>query len=101
MYSPSIALAGFAAGEPLSLLARVLDIADQVERLLGQIVALAVEDLLEAADRLLARHVFAGQIGERLGNVHRLREEALYPARARDHGFVFGRQLVHPEDRDD
>src|SRR5436853_2801508 len=41
------------AGEPASLLDRVLDRPDHVERLLGQIVVLAVEDLLEALDRVL------------------------------------------------
>src|SRR5437762_14264333 len=49
-------------GGPLHLLRaldRAFDRADHVERLLGQVVVLPVDDLLEAADRVLALHVLA------------------------------------------
>jgi hypothetical protein len=46
------ALARFAARETLGLGAGVVDRADEIEGLLGQVIALAVEDLLEAADGL-------------------------------------------------
>ena len=49
----------------------------------------------------LRLHVLAGLIGERLGDEHRLRQEALDAARAGDDGFVLGRQFFHPENRDD
>ena len=62
---------------------------------------LALEDLAEAADRLLQRHVLAGPVGEDLGHEERLREEALDLARPRDeHLVVFG-QLIGAEDGND
>jgi hypothetical protein len=45
-----------------------LDRADHVERLLGQRVVLAVDDLLKALDGVGDRHVLAGQAGELLGD---------------------------------
>src|SRR4029453_14750601 len=78
-----------------------LDRADHVERLLGQRVALAVDDHLEALDRVLQRDDLARLAGKDLGDVERLRQEALDLARARYREFVFRRQLVHAEDRDD
>src|SRR4029077_14803759 len=93
--------AGLAARESLGLGACVVDRADQVEGLLGQVVAFAVENFSEAAHGFLARHVSARDAGERLRDMHRLREKALDAARARDHQLVVGGQLVHPEDRDD
>src|SRR5690606_19916608 len=59
-----------------------VDRADHVERLLGQVIVLAVHDGLEALDRVLQRHVLAGRAGEHFRNVERLREEALDLARA-------------------
>ena len=53
-----------------------------VERLLGDVVVLALDDLLEAAHRVLARHEHTGRSGELLGDEERLREEALDAARA-------------------
>src|SRR5690348_12337188 len=85
----------------LRLLEHLVDAADHVERLLGQRVALAVDDHAEAADRLLERHVLARRAGEHLGDVERLRQETLDLPRARDRELVLGRELVHPEDRDD
>src|SRR4051812_34267115 len=50
----------FLALELASLGDGVLDRADHVERLLGQVVVLALEDLAEALDRVLELHVLAG-----------------------------------------
>src|SRR5205814_1361510 len=61
--------------ELLRPLERLLHVADHVERLLRQLVVLAVDDLAEPRDRLLQRHVLAGRARERLGHVERLREE--------------------------
>src|ERR1051325_6913191 len=81
--------------ERLRLLLRFLDGADHVERLLGQRVALAVDDHLEALDRVLQRHVLA----RRAGDV--LRQGALDLARARHRQLVLWRELVHAKDGDD
>src|ERR1700742_3198849 len=67
--------------------ARVVDRAGHLERLLGQVVALAREDLLERANRVLARAVDALDAGERLGDVERLAHELLDLAGAR-HGLL-------------
>src|SRR5918995_4442100 len=79
----------------------LVDRADHVERLLRQLVVLAVDDLLEALDRVLDTHVDARLAGERLRDVHRLREEPLdLPGTLHDE-LVLVRELVHAEDRDD
>src|SRR5437588_460647 len=90
-----------AAAEPLRLLDRLLDRADHVEGLLGQLVVLAVEDLREALDRVLELHVLAGRAGELLGDEVRLREEALHLPRSGDDEPVLVRELVDAEDGDD
>src|SRR3972149_9657605 len=51
------------------------------EGLLRQCVVLALEDLAEAAHRLLALDVLAAAPGERLGHEHRLAHEALQAPR--------------------
>src|SRR6476619_1251135 len=61
----------------LRLLERFLDLADHVESLRRQVVALAVHNHVEAADRVLQRHVLARRAGEDLGHVERLRKAAL------------------------
>ena len=66
------------------LLLRLLDAAHHVEGLLGQVVVLAVDDLLEAADGVRELDVAPGRAGELLGHEERLREEALDLAGARD-----------------
>src|SRR3984957_15090698 len=91
----------FAAGQACRFFAGVFYSADQVERLLGQVVAFAVEDFGEAAHGVLALDVFAGLIGERLRDEHRLRQEALDAARARNDGLVVSGEFFHPEDCDD
>src|SRR5437588_9789639 len=90
-----------AAAEPLRLLDGLLDRADHVEGLLGQLVVLAVEDLREALDRVLELHVLAGRAGELLGDEVRLREEALDLPRAGDDEPVLVGELVDAEDGDD
>src|SRR2546421_13082845 len=67
----------------LALLTCLLDRADVVERLLGEIVVLALEHLAEAAHRIGHLHVLAGHTGELLRHEHRLSEKALDLARAR------------------
>src|SRR5437879_35102 len=79
--------------ERLRPLDRLLDRADHVERLLGQVVVLAVEDLGEAADRVLELHVLARRAGELLRDEVRLREVALDLAGARDDELVFVGEL--------
>src|SRR6185369_1016615 len=59
----------------LGLRPHVVDAALHVERLLGHVVALAVDDLLEAAHGVLDLDVLAGRAGERLGDEERLRQE--------------------------
>ena len=62
---------------------------------------LAVEDLAERAHRLADRHVDARGARELLGDVERLRQEALDLARAlHEHAVLVG-QLVDAEDGDD
>src|SRR4029077_16832392 len=85
----------------LGLRHRFLDAADHVEGLLGKCVELAADDALEAADGVLERHDLAVFPGEHLGDVERLRQEALHLARPVDRELVLFRQLVHAEDRDD
>src|SRR5690606_26735511 len=85
----------------LRLLHRLVDGADHVERLRRQVVVVAADDALEAADGLLERDVLARRAGEHLGDVERLREEALDLARAGHGQLVVLRQLVHAQDRDD
>src|SRR5579872_982838 len=87
--------------QAFGLFHRVLDRADHVERGLWQVVVLAGAHGLEAADRIGDRHEHAGEAGEHLGHVERLRKEALDLARAGDDELVLFRELVHAQDRDD
>src|SRR5450432_1030727 len=84
-----------------ALLLGLGDVADHVEGLLGQVVELALDDLLEAVDRLLEGDVLALGPREAGGDEERLRQEALHLARAGDDELVFFAELVHAEDRDD
>src|SRR5438093_935143 len=85
----------------LGLLRRLADVAHHVERLLGEVVVLALDDLLEALHGLGQLHVAPLRPGEGLGDEHRLREKPLELARARDDQLVLVGQLLHAEDRDD
>src|SRR3954447_5399539 len=71
------------------------------ERRLGQLVVLAVDDLAERAHGVVDRDVGARGAGERLGDVERLRQEALDLARALHRHLVLVGELVDAEDRDD
>src|SRR3954453_13433349 len=85
----------------LRALDRLLDRADHVEGLLGKVVVLAVEDLLEAANRVLELHELARRAGELRGCEERLREEPLHLAGTRDDELVLVGQLVDAKDGDD
>src|SRR5687767_1160583 len=63
--------------QALRLGRRVLDGANVHEGLVRQVVPLAVAQLVEGADRVLARAVDARQAGELLRHEERLRQEAL------------------------
>src|SRR5512134_1026919 len=56
----------------LALLDRLLDGPDHVEGLLGEVVVLPVDDLLERPDRVLEADVFPRDPGELLGDEERL-----------------------------
>src|SRR5712691_6314430 len=86
---------------PFALLAGLVDRADHVERLLGQVVVLALEDLGEAPHGLGYRHQLALAAGETLRHVVGLRQEPLDLARPRDGLLVVLRELLHAEDGDD
>src|SRR6185436_20385240 len=77
--------------ELLRLLERFLDLPDHVERLLRQLVALAVDDHLEALDRVLERDVLAFLPGEVLRHRKGLRQETLDLAGACHGKLVLGR----------
>src|SRR3954454_9703440 len=73
---------------------RLLDGADVHERLVGQVVPLAVAQLVEGADGVRQRDVDAGDAVELLGDAERPREEELDLAGPADDDLVPLRQLV-------
>src|SRR5579859_4940890 len=79
----------------------LFDRADHVEGRFRQLVILAVDDALEALDRVFELHEHARRAGEHFGDMERLRQEALDLAGARDDQLVVFRQFVHAQDRDD
>src|SRR5690242_17774106 len=82
----------------LRLLQHRLHTTDVEERLLGNVVELAVDQLLEALDRLRHGHVDALQAGEGLAHEERLRQEPLdLPGPGHDDAVLLG-ELVEPED---
>src|SRR5579884_1849378 len=83
------------------LLKHVIDIALHIERLLGDIVVLAFHHFLETADGVRQLHVLAFNAGELLGDVERLRKEALDFAGARYGQLVFVGEFVDTQNRDD
>src|SRR3954452_19118131 len=85
----------------LRLLEHRLHATDVEERLLGDVVELAVDQLLEALDGVRHGDVDALQAGERLAHEERLRQEPLdLPGPGHDHPVLLG-ELVEPEDGDD
>ena len=79
----------------------VLDGAGHVEGLLGDVVQLAFDQHLEAADGVFHLDVAALQAGELLGHEERLRKVLLDFARARHRLLVFFAQLFDAQDGDD
>src|SRR5262249_24304608 len=80
---------------------RLVYAANQVERLLGQIVVLAFDQLFESPHRFLQRHEFARKPGKLLRNGERLRQEPLNFPGSRPPTLVLLRQLVNPQDGND
>src|SRR6476619_272780 len=78
----------------------LIDAALEEEGLLGDVVVLALEDLVEATDRVLERHILAVATGEHRGDEDRQRQEALELAGPGDRQAVVVGELVHAEDRD-
>src|SRR5438045_7907153 len=97
----SLAIRSRLLSELLSLGDRLVDPADHVESSFRKMVKFAIHDRLERADRVLELDELAGDAGKDLGDVERLREEALDLAGAADGQLVLFRQLVHAEDGDD
>src|SRR5688572_14486331 len=81
----------------LGLGLHVLEATAHEEGLLGDVVVLALGQLLERVDRLVDRHERAVEAGERLGHEGVLRQEALDPARPLDEDLVLLRELVDAE----
>src|SRR5271156_3907957 len=82
-------------------LAYFFDGADHVESLLRQIVVLAFDDFLEAADSVFDFHILPRQSRELLGDEHRLREELFDFARS-CHGLLgIIRKFFDAQNRDD
>ena len=79
----------------------VFDAALEVEGLLGDVIVLAFDDLLEGADGVFDLDVGAGDAGEDFGYVEGLRKEALHLAGAGDGDLVLFGELVDTEDGDD
>src|SRR5215831_430114 len=79
----------------------VFDRSGHVEMDLGDVVVLALEDLLKAANRVLERNGAPWAACERLADVEGLREELLDLTRARHRQLVVVGKLVHAEDGDD
>src|SRR3569623_520818 len=104
---PSPACGRGGAGEHIWLLKflrffhGLVDAADHVEGLLGQVVVFAAGDGLEAGDGVLQRDVFAGRAGEHFGGEEGLRQGALDFTGTRHGEAVVFRQFIHAENRDD
>src|SRR5690349_11946085 len=67
------------------------------ERLLGEVVELALAHAVERLDRVLDGHEGAGLTGELLGHDEVLAEEALETTGATDEDLVLLGELVHAE----
>src|SRR4051812_25584164 len=90
-----------AAAEALRVLLGILDATAHEERLLGQVVVLALGQLLERVDRLVQRGELALDAGELLGDEERLGQESLDAPGPVDGDPVLLGELVHTEDGDD
>src|ERR1700709_2293368 len=76
----STVISAISALELLAVLVQVLETTAEEERLLGDVVELALGDLVERLDGLLQRDRRARLAGELLGDQQVLRQEALDPA---------------------
>src|SRR5690349_11514860 len=85
----------------LGLLLHVLEATAHEERLLRDVVVLALGQLLERVDGLVERDERPVQTGEGLGDEGVLREEPLDATGPLDEDLVLLRELVDAEDRDD
>src|SRR5438270_12795759 len=85
-------------GQRLRLLAGAVGIADVEEGLLGKVVEVAVDKLLEGLDRLADGDVDALDAGELCTHEERLGQELLHLAGALDDDLVLLGELVEPED---
>ena len=92
---------GYLPSSSLALLLDVFEAAAHEERLLGEVVVLALAELLERLDRLGDRHEGTVEAGERLGDEGVLRQETLDAAGPVDEDLVLLGELVDAEDRDD
>jgi hypothetical protein len=79
----------------------VVDASGIEEVLLGDLVVPALNDLLEATNRIGDLHVLAVESGELLRDEKRLGQELLDLPGARHRELVVFRQLVDAENRDD
>src|SRR6185503_7899554 len=79
----------------------VLDPAFHVELTFGNVVVLAVEDVLESTHGVGDGYLSAFASREDLRDAEGLAQEALNTTRSIDRRLVLGGQFVHTEDRDD
>src|SRR5829696_7469530 len=106
LFAPAGLLLGLAlflllATHPAGFLDGLVDVADEVEGLLGKLVVLAFDNFLERADRVLQLDELALHAGELLGDEERLREETLQSTRPAHDDLVLLGELVDAEDGDD
>src|SRR5690606_9819690 len=78
-----------------------VDIANEVKRLLGQVIKCARKDFLKALNCLFDRYVLSLQTSELSRHKERLRQEALHFAGTSHHEAVVFRKLVHTKNGDD
>src|SRR5580704_6768121 len=101
MESGSIFLLGRARLHRFGFLENFVDSAHHVERLLWNIIVLALDDFLEAAHGVFDLDVFAFEAGELRGNEHGLRKEFFDTACAGDGALVFVGKFFDTENGDD
>src|SRR6478735_6434551 len=99
--APSLQNRGSGDAELLGVGLQVLDATAEEERLLREVVVLAVDDRVERGDRLVQRDVRPVDAGELLGDVGVLGQEALHATGTVDDELVLLAELVDTEDRDD
>lgn len=79
----------------------VLDATNHVESVLGQVVVLTVQDLLEGSDGLLQSHQLTGDTSENLGDSEWLGQESLDLSGSLDGQLVGLGQLIHTQNGND